>query len=543
MKCEVCGNKIKKGQTHCDVCGALVNENDDVAELNIEKKLSDEVKKNIKRSSSIDRIRTSRLIKFLIPVVAILTIIIFIVAGTVIFTSVKEAKEMEKATNDITPRPDGVKICVSYGVLYNSNGEANNKFEGNEDLDFEPTFDNEMAMICDDKKVYYVDGNLKPRLIAKKADEALISKNSGAILYGNSKKKTLDYYDPETGHIYHISDDCLRVSLSAISSNGQYVVFYDDNRDRMMLYEKGGRLSSILGGYHHCMAISDDGQRAFFRNYEENGDVIIYYNNGDSRIIEKNLDLDCIISNDCRELLISNTNEIRYFKDGYDEVKEIYSGEYIEDISFFEKTLEKGYCFYFESYVNQPSLEQFVLQTSDHYYYFYNAEEKQIDLQLNVSDPNQFYIYDGGLRVLSVVSRKMVETCVNESELTRKEYDTQFEVKEVECNEDMSIIYAGSYDNELFRLNDNKFEFVTQYKGDYYGIEYDKYTDKFYYAYNYALYSITNDAGTIKQENSDCSGLTSASYKYSYDHDYFAYSDNSSIIHIIIYGNDIYADD
>ncbi|WP_026651914.1 zinc ribbon domain-containing protein [Butyrivibrio proteoclasticus] len=549
MKCEVCGNKIKKGQDFCEVCGTPVNtiEND----VELEKKLTEELKNELKsesKSKHVDNLekeidlfdkktwngvakssqRKLTVLPKVLAVVIPLAICLFMMLVVPYF--------MENAgSSEFTTKLEGVAIYNTNGIIVNSNGEKNEQFKNHGDLRFYPTFDHEQALVIDGKTCYQVNGNLKPYKIGKNIDGAIIAKSSGDVVFSNTDKKTLDYYDAATGEIYHISDDCPRIDYVAISNNGQYVVFYDNRKDVMMLYEKNGHCDAFVADYLYCIAISDDASRAYFEKYEAPSCTIIYLHDGKYQFIDKNPSWDYVISSDCREFLSYGYEDVHYFKEGYEEAHIVLTGEYIDDVYFASELVEKGRGSFDHYFIDQPSLEQCIFETEENVYYFYDGDKKPVNLDISPRRERRYAFFEDRIIALNILDYKLYQTVAIGGELQKTEFtDIDFNVKEVECNEDMSSIFIGSFDDELYQLVDRKPVFITEYVGDYYGMEYDKYEKKFFYANAGNLYSITNGEETIVNEFDDCAKFTYISYEFG---DFIAFEGNTGKKYVRVLGN------
>ena len=176
---------------------------------------------------------------------------------------------------------DKPRIFEMDDILYSENGDI---YEGFKDAPgyshYCSKFDGTGMAVTADNKVYYVDGKLEPRYLSESSTSAVISKKADFVLYNDEVHEGC-VYDAANDQKITICEDYFTVYDSAISSNGRYVAFYERESGTIIRdVQNPESFTTVSKKDLDAIAVSPDGKRAFFKNYDDETYFAYSYHDG-----------------------------------------------------------------------------------------------------------------------------------------------------------------------------------------------------------------------------------------------------------------------
>ena len=509
MKCHICGRENDGKVSYCIYCGTPI--------------------KNYKRKKMAGIIAG-------ISGLAILAIVVFSA-----FSIIDDSKGMrmdyskdEKIVryadiNDI----ENPRIFMGDHILFSETGAVlEDFFEKNAYFEYNDNYDHTMAAVENDDKLYYVDGQLKPRPIGYEIYNFIMCKDGGYILCEGSTDG-LFVYDVDNDSRIQIADDYYK---SSISSNGKYVVFSDNYLEKQgtwIVSLDDSEKTKISDKALKPIYISRDGKRAFFEYYDDSLKLIFYYNDGKCECIGSADNIWKItVNDDCTDMFLAGESGLYYYNSEMESLKKLlddnartyYLGK--EIIGVTGSLSEINVC-------DAPTFRKCFI-TGNHSFYFEDENTRLLKLDGFVYkepykiDEDCGWLYEKNNGIFQAV--RVTSEGTDYMDIP----GVDFKVESLAGDENCDTLWLVSSDNELYEYHDGKLNFISTAENGYYNLKYDKYEEKLFFLDDDCLCSVKKGEKQVVREYDGCRyGVV---IKYIYD-DFIAISDEKKRDVVRIFGN------
>ncbi len=541
MKCEICGNEIPEGYKYCPICGDPVFDVDITKEPaedkndnkeNTEKSGQTTENKQIIKKSNIKKLNTKKLNtkklntkklnirklntkklnirKTLIGAIAALICIALIYSAHEDSTSYYDKHSIKKA--EIISQEDPSILFVE-GMFFASNGKVlQNGFSRKYEItDLSYNEDHTRAVFLRGEECYFIDASLKPKLLTKKSDRAVMSKRGTKAYFNDLKKNCVSVYDSETDEIKQVSDKGT-MERSCVSPDGNTLALYSAEDKSISIITPDKAPNRIVSGLKNLSAIgvSDDGKRVFYRTFNHDIFAYYFYNDRKTTTVSTGYYLRECINYDCTELLTFYHGAM-YF-----------NSEMEKGISLTDETITSvvvrgsatpwvdGY--YSTYYVGVDSMEPSLLKDENGGVYYFPDHETKVysvevpglgDDEIRLIEPEMksvLWLQDKALGIYSFYKddiKYATIDAINEKEVYNYSY-----------NDDLSVIWFSTFNGNLYLYRDGTCTRVMYgIKND---LEYDKDTERTFFIKDKNLYSVKDSKDSMKLEMEGCRRFSSS---------------------------------
>ena len=562
MKCEICGAEIPEGYKYCPVCGdpvfdvdvtAKSDESEDSGEKELEtgnkpqKEIEIKAENKTKRKQKKDKTSfrvNKRTIKALAEKPNFKKIIGFaalaIVAAIFVFRYFADAGcfydrylIVEAKVDEDIEEPS---IDFIEGMFFASNGRClRNSFTRK--LEITSISYNEFhtkAVFLRGDECYYIDGRLKPKRLAAKSDFAVMSKKGTKAYFNDLKEGCVSVYDSATGKITKIADNGT-MARSCVSGDGNTLALYAPEDKSITVFTPDKAPVRIVSGLKNlcALAVSDDGKRVIYRTYSHDIFAYYFYNDKKTTTISTGYYLRECINYDVTELIAFYRGAI-YFKSGMESGVTLSNENFSSVVVRGEATtwVDGNYSVY---YVDVDSFEPSLLKDEDlNVYYFYDHDSDLKKLDISGLGADEIRLVGPDMDSVLCKDEEKLSIYTISKDGIKKEAIEALNGKEVynySYNDDASVIWASTYDGELYFYKNGSCEKLTDGIRD--ELKYDKATEKTFFIKDHNLYSVKDSMDSMTLEMEGCRFF---SWSFEFD-DYVEVMGDDGFRYAYIYGN------
>ena len=431
---------------------------------------------------------------------------------------------------------DNPRIFEMDDILYSENGDIYMDFQSPEYNYYSTNFDGTAMAVTSEKKLYYVDGKLEPVYLSESKTRAIISKKANFVLYNDMDELQCGcVYDGSAGRKIPIHSRNIPLYDSAISSNGRYVAFFDNEQGAVIKDVQDTDSYTIVSKKKlKAVHISPDGERGFFELYDDQTHFVFSYHDGELIEVTRGGYFDYIVNDECTECFVYD-NDATYYYDIHME-----TGKKILDEDLFTVHCANDPIGIDGKYssIKIADVETFrgcILDTIQAAYYFYSPYKNPLELgdfgtydHLGFENGVAQRLYRDVEEYLCIDT--MEDGCVTSSRL--EDIDTK--VRTFDVADNLSKIYYVDRDCNIWLYENGESKLLYDRSGYCTYIHYDRFSGRLFFIDNDSLYSVGEDPEDCRLEYSEADYISS--YYYDYE-DFLVFSYNMQKRYARIFGN------
>jgi hypothetical protein len=429
-------------------------------------------------------------------------------------------------------------------ILVSESGATSDFFTEFRDVKISFSYDHKRAAVTADDELFYVDGQLIPLSLCNMVkDYGQISKDGGYILYWNVSWNSVIVYDINRNEDIKVAHGMNQESQYAISSNGKYVTLFCDNKTRIIPCGQRAVTTPVSDDKLIPIAVSDDGERAFYYDIDKRQDKTWVYSYHDKQLheiseLEGAYTWEFIVNKDCTDIFI-NGKVLWYYSNRNNKLRRVI-GNNVKKFYFSEELSQ-----IFEGYsrvqiVDVPTLEGCLVDSYRGNYWFYDVRKDAIKFPEN-EDFECIRIIDKELQYLFIRDGYVYKGNITTNRKTEEKFvELEYQARNVAANKDFSVIWFIDTDNCLHKYqNGHMYDFGDTGHDDAI-LKYVSCEKKLYYIKNGSVLAFDEltDEKTIVAER--CRTRNDLSSDYG---DFVGYTDFSGRKVIVIFGNIILGDE
>ncbi len=429
-------------------------------------------------------------------------------------------------------------------VLVSETGAVYDSFSEFSDVRASFSYDHKQAAITVNGKLYYSDGYLRPVMISRGVQGyGEINRDGGYILYCDESKSSVMVYDIAKNEHIRVADELVKDSKYAISSNGKYVTLFYKNKTRIIPYGQNAATSPVTEDKLIPIAVSDDGERAFYYDIDKRQDKTWVYSYHDKQLheiseLEGAYTWGFIVNKDCTDIFI-NGKVLWYYSNRNNKLRRVI-GNNVKKFYFSEELSQ-----IFEGYsrvqiVDVPTLEGCLVDSYRGNYWFYDVRKDAIKFPEN-EDFECIRIIDKELQYLFIREGYVYKGNITTNRKTEEKFvELEYQARNVAANKDFSVIWFIDTNNCLHKYQNGHMYDFGDTGHDEAILKYVSCEKKLYYIKNGAVLAFDEltDEKTIVAER--CRTRNDLSSDYG---DFVGYTDFSGRKVIVIFGNIILGDE
>ena len=444
----------------------------------------------------------------------------------------KEITVIKKAEHTDVDNP---RIFEMDDILYSENGDI---YEGFKDAPGYPhycyKYDRTGMAVTADNKVYYIDGKLEPRYLSESSTSAVISKKADFVLYNDEAHEGC-VYDAANDQKITICKDYFTVYDSAISSNGRYVAFYEKESGTIIRdVQNPESFTTVSKKDLDAIAVSPDGKRAFFKNYDDETYFAYSYHDGELFEIARGNHFDFFVNDECTEAFVSDIYSTYFYS------TDMETGVKILDDDLFEVSCQKGpYGIVGKHSSNMiADVESFkgcILETISKDYYF-DSPYKSLIL-LDQYSSNELLGFDNGTvyrLYRDSDSDLCIETMENGHLKSNKIEGIDPFVRSYTACDNLSKIYYVDRDGNLWLYENGEHKLLHSSPDLHSNIQYDSFSQRLFFIEKESLYSIGDDPEDCRLEFENADYISHNYYDYE---DFVVFSYKMGNRYVRVFGN------
>ena len=430
-------------------------------------------------------------------------------------------------------------------ILVSESGATFDFFTEFRDVKISFSYDHKRAAVTADDELYYVDGQLIPLLLCNKVkDYGQISKDGGYILYWNVSWNSVIVYDIDRNEDIKVAHGMNQESKYAISSNGKYVTLFCDNKTRIIPCGQRAVTTPVSDDKLIPIAVSDDGERAFYYTTYKRLDKTWVYSFHDGQLTEI-AELDganrwtFVVNEDCTDIYM-NGSVLWYYNTRKDKLRRIL-GQSANEV-YFSKEVSQVFDGHDRvRIVDLPTLEGCLIDAYRGNFWFYDAGKDAIRVSEDDEKCENYRIRDKELEYLTIKDEYVYKVTLSGNHKTEEKIvELEYKARNVIANGDFSAIWFIDTDNCLHKYqNGHMYDFGDTGHDDAI-LKYVSCEKKLYYIKNGSVLAFDEltDEKTIVAER--CRTRNDLSSDYG---DFVGYTDFSGRKVIVIFGNIILGDE
>ncbi len=242
--------------------------------------------------------------------------------------------ERENGIEIVEAKPDrksgaGNRLYESLEYIFNDAGEVLTNFHLNYGLGINVFFDGDRkhGVILSNDNCFLIEADLSYKQIASNVSYAGINYD-GTKVYYSSSSTGLMLYDIETGEETLISDACYKACLSP---DGKTIIYndYAEKNRKVAIIGGIGKEGTVIDGGENGMispvAVSNDGNTAYYEIYSGNDNGLYCYSNGEVKRLSKDHMSYKYVNRSCEKIVYTDNKKAWYYAPELDEPVELVS--------------------------------------------------------------------------------------------------------------------------------------------------------------------------------------------------------------------------
>ena len=403
---------------------------------------------------------------------------------------------------NINSSSKGMVIC-EYQTFSNSDGEI---FKCDDLETFERCGDLSQYIytVYSDQYLYYIDGDLEPKIIGENVSAFKISNSGEYIAYVISE----DFWRTERDlYLLHIESGKTTLIDSgvgniALSPNGETMVYniYTEDGSDSKYYVNGFYLekTELLEGSYLPLTVSDEGKMICFLDEDQS---LYVYKDNDAKLLNSGINTNWFNSS-LTEILYDNDNSTFYYTVGMDEPKKINDNtyDYLDKIyGTYEKSLyQLDDMSIYNTYILNKDTLKGTMYSSDGLWWLNDTAdavlvaEYRYDVYLSEDGNSMVYESEGNVYIMDEINNELESRCVFEEN-----------AKYIIANKDLTHIYIRTADKIYYLKDNNELEIVYEGTEMGYFMAYSEKLNNLFFTVKDELYSVGTDSESLEKIDSD----------------------------------------
>ncbi|WP_029233330.1 hypothetical protein [Butyrivibrio sp. VCB2006] len=428
------------------------------------------------------------------------------------------------------------KLFVSDKTVFCENGAVYEDFNACTNVYVSYSYDRTKAAVTADDMLYYIDGNLRPVRVTRKCKSyGMMGKNGRYILYYDEVEHGLYRFDTYSQKKTNVTYSYSWIEEVAFSFNSRYVSSYDFAVKNLVISDTddNNRHKIVSGQELEGVAVSVEGDQAFYRYSDGNYKTLYSYHDGELSNVYYGKNYRYVFTKDCSEIFIYGVDGLWYYNTSMEKAVKILD-ENVEKLHFAKEISGTHAPIADRQYIDSDTLNCCFIEAENYCYYYTDANRKLI----TVGDKNyvDYYSFDGdSFNYLLQNYNHIYKGRIYNGHLEEDLYvEIEYPIRSYAANDDLSIIWFVDRDYGLHRYKDNYIEDLGRISESDYTLKYVSSDRKLYYFDDDILFSVDEDTDEIKKEYDNCVRTSTTNLKYN---DFIRFTTKSGDSLVEIYGN------
>ncbi|MBR4182319.1 MAG: hypothetical protein IKQ56_00715 [Lachnospiraceae bacterium] len=441
----------------------------------------------------------------------------------------------------------GSRLYESDEYIYNDAGEVLTNFHLDYGLGIDVLFDRDRkyGVILSNNNCFLIEADLSYKQIASNVSYAGINFD-GTTIYYSSSSAGLWLHDIETGEETLISDACYKACLSP---DGKTIIYndYAEKNRKVVIIGGIGKEGTVIdvgkNGLITPVAVSDDGNTAYYEIYSGNDNGLYCYSNGEV----KRLSADSVpyryLNRSCEKIVYTDNKKVWYYAPGLEDPVELVSMDSTCDIRIVDAEADYTEEYFHCAIVDVDNLADAVIINSGRESYCLSED---CTLAVQLRDNGYTEQFAGTADGLACVYKD--DDCVYKSVYEHGEVKKTVVREQISSLDDITFadgVSEGFLKKYEYNAGDAYFKLYYFKEGEedvfladcgkdnFNGVLWDKVFKKCYFTCNGDLISINKDGSLKTTIAADVDYIMD----YTYSDGNIGYSDTNGVNYVVINNN------